>query len=554
VMKEPWNIPQIWKWVEIKALGDIVAGGTPSTKEMSYWGDDVNWISPADLTGYTKKTIARGAKNLTHKGLAKSSARLMPAGSIHFSSRAPIGYVAISSEPLSTNQGFKSLVPAQGVFNEYVYYYLKAAKYIAEERASGTTFREISGTAFGKLPLPFPPFLEQNQIVAKIEELFFELDNGIENLKKAREQLKTYRQAVLKYAFEGKLTNEWRVRQREAGKPPEPAKKLPEQIKAERKKHYQKQLEDWKMACEQAKADGKKKPVKPKKPKELPPLTEKELTELPELPEGWCWTKVGCISESMKNGIYKPKDFYAEKGIPCLRMYNIENGKIEWFDIKRMILSEDEVKEYELRPGDLLVNRVNSRELVGKTALIKKNMEKSVYESKNIRLRLANSHKIKSGYVNFWFLIYANGYFNRNAQQTVGMASINQQQLGKMPFPICCATEQNQVFLEIESRLSTCDKMEQTIEDSIKKAEVLRQSILKKAFGGELTKDWRGKHPELVTGENSAEKLLEKINAEKALSTTGQKKPRSKKMKSKKVKIETAKQKVQVQDVANFVE
>ncbi len=384
---------------------------------------------------------------------------------------------------------------------------------------SGSTRKRISRKNLAKIQLSIAPTLEQHQIVAKIEELFSELDNGIESLKKAREQLKTYRQAVLKYAFEGKLTKEWRTqhlpagRQGQAGTPPEPAEKLLERIKAEREKHYQRQLEDWEKACEQSKTEGKKKPTKPKKPKELPPLTEKELAELPELPEGWMWAKVGDISESMKNGIYKPKEFYAEEGIPCLRMYNIENGKIEWFDIKRMILSENEIKEYELKPGDLLVNRVNSRELVGKTGLIKKSIETSVYESKNIRLRLSN--KIDSGYVNFWFLIYANGYFNRNAQQTVGMASINQEQLGKMPLPVCSETEQYQIFVENESRLSVCDKLENTIEDSLKKAEYLRQSILKKAFNGELTREWRQKNLELISGENSAEKLLERIKAEK---------------------------------------
>ena len=244
MMDQPWEIPQVWKWVEIKSLGEIVSGGTPSTKEISYWGNDVNWISPADLTGYTRKTISRGAKSLSHEGLAKSSAKLMPAGSIHFSSRAPIGYVAISSQPLSTNQGFKSIVPAQGIFNEYVYYYLKAAKNIAEERASGTTFREISGSAFGKLPFPLSALPEQKKIVSKIEELFSELDNGVESLKKARQQLKTYRQAVLKYAFEGKLTQEWREQQIQAGNPPEPAEKLLECIKKEREAHYQKQVEE----------------------------------------------------------------------------------------------------------------------------------------------------------------------------------------------------------------------------------------------------------------------------------------------------------------------
>jgi len=191
-MEDSWDIPESWEWTEIKSIGLVVSGGTPSTKEPSYWGDEINWISPADLTGYTNKTISKGAKSITEKGLENSSAKLMPAGSVHFSSRAPIGYVAISSESLCTNQGFKSLVPAQGIFNEYLYYFFKAAKHLAEERATGTTFREISGTAFGKLPFPLAPHNEQLRIVAKIEELFSELDKGIESLKAAREQLKVY--------------------------------------------------------------------------------------------------------------------------------------------------------------------------------------------------------------------------------------------------------------------------------------------------------------------------------------------------------------------------
>ena len=139
-----WRIPESWEWTTINNLGAIVSGGTPSTKEASYWGNDVNWISPSDLTGYSKKTIAKGAKNLTFLGLKNSSAKVMPVGSVHFSSRAPIGYTVISSQPISTNQGFKSLVPTDGIFNEYAYYYLKSSKHIAEQRATGTTFKEIA--------------------------------------------------------------------------------------------------------------------------------------------------------------------------------------------------------------------------------------------------------------------------------------------------------------------------------------------------------------------------------------------------------------------------
>ena len=526
MMKEPWNIPQIWKWVEIKALGDIVSGGTPSTKEMSYWGDDVNWISPADLTGYTKKTIARGAKNLTHKGLAKSSARIMPADSIHFSSRAPIGYVAISSEPLSTNQGFKSLVPAQGVFNEYVYYYLKAAKYIAEERASGTTFREISGTAFGKIPLPFPPLPEQHRIVAKIEELCSELDKGIESLKKAREQLKTYRQAVLKYAFEGKLTKEWRTRQIQAGNPPEPAEKLLERIRKERETHYKKQVEDWEKANELAKTDGKKKPAKPQRPKELPPLSEKKLAELPELPEEWCWCKLEEISYKITDGEhFRPRT--NENGVYFLSAKDIRDSGVSFED--PLYVSEETASKARLRcdpeRGDLLI--VSRGATVGRMCVV--NTDKIFCLLGSVILIKVNKHVnsnylsyiIKSSFIQKKLL----GISGSTAQQAIYLRDIK-----NVPILITSYLEQNTIVQEIESRLSVCDQLEQTIEDSLKKAEALRQSILKKAFAGELTRDWREKHPELITGENSAEKLLEKIKAEKAL-TAGRGKPRSKKMK-----------------------
>jgi type I restriction enzyme S subunit len=121
----------------------------------------------------------------------------------------------------------------------------------------------------------------------------------------------------------------------------------------------------------------------------------------------------------------------------------------------------------------------------------------------------------------------------RNINQGAAQPNLNTDIIADITLPLCSRTEQLGIVQEIESRLSVCDKIEQTIEDSLKKAEALRQSILKKAFAGKLTKDWRKKHPELIAGENSAEKLLEKIKAEKALSTANRKKSRLKKTKIK---------------------
>ena len=203
------QLPEGWRFQKLAEIGKIISGGTPSTSVPEYWNGDISWISPADLTGYKKKEISRGAKSITKEGLKKSSAKLMPKGSVLFSSRAPIGYVAIASNELATNQGFKSIIPNDNTDSSYLYYFLKSAKRMAEDVASGTTFKEISLSKFADLSIPLPPLLIQTAIVAKIEELFSELDKGIEQLKTAQQQLKTYRQAVLKWAFVNDTFNDF---------------------------------------------------------------------------------------------------------------------------------------------------------------------------------------------------------------------------------------------------------------------------------------------------------------------------------------------------------
>src|SRR5688572_16215085 len=137
------NLPKSWIVCKLKDIGEIVAGGTPSTNESSYWGDEISWITPADLSRYESMFISKGRKSITKKGLINSSAKLIPEGSVLFSSRAPIGYVVIASNELATNQGFKNIIPYNDIDSKYIYYYLIANKNLAENVASGTTFKEI---------------------------------------------------------------------------------------------------------------------------------------------------------------------------------------------------------------------------------------------------------------------------------------------------------------------------------------------------------------------------------------------------------------------------
>ena len=166
----PFELPESWCWCRLRSLGQIVGGGTPSTTNQMFWNGSIPWLSPADLTGYPEMYIERGKKNITEEGLERSSAVLMPAGSILYSSRAPIGYVVISKNPISTNQGFKSLVPAIAGMSEFYYFVLKARTPDIKQRATGTTFKEISGNDFGNTLVPLPPITEQKRIVQAIAQ------------------------------------------------------------------------------------------------------------------------------------------------------------------------------------------------------------------------------------------------------------------------------------------------------------------------------------------------------------------------------------------------
>ena len=168
----PFDIPDTWEWVRLKTLGEIVGGGTPKTHNATLWAsseDGVPWITPADMKNVHGRRVSHGERYLSEKGLAGSSAQLMPAGTIVMSSRAPIGYLAIAECPIATNQGFKSVVPTQVKTNAWIMLALDALMDDIKRRASGTTFKEISGSEFGETLVPIPPLAEQARIIERSE-------------------------------------------------------------------------------------------------------------------------------------------------------------------------------------------------------------------------------------------------------------------------------------------------------------------------------------------------------------------------------------------------
>jgi type I restriction enzyme S subunit len=187
-----------WKELKIEDFCEVIGGGTPSTKEYSYYGGEISWITPRDLTNYKKRFILRGERNITELGLKNSSARILPKNSILLTSRAPIGYLAIAEKEVCTNQGFKSLVinPEKADYN-FVYYLIKSNVERIKGLGTGTTFAEISGSVVKNLKFSLPDLQTQTNIA----KILSSLDDKIELNNKINHELETLAQTLFKQWF-----------------------------------------------------------------------------------------------------------------------------------------------------------------------------------------------------------------------------------------------------------------------------------------------------------------------------------------------------------------
>lgn len=168
-----------WKEYKLSDIGTIVGGATPSTKDASNYDDgEIAWLTPKDLSTFTERYISRGERNITEKGFKSSSTQMLPANTVLFSSRAPIGYVAIAANEMCTNQGFKSIIPNSKVDYLFLYYLLKHKKNAIEGMGSGTTFKEVSGNVMKNIEVQIPTDIN---IQKKIADVLDKIDSKIEN-------------------------------------------------------------------------------------------------------------------------------------------------------------------------------------------------------------------------------------------------------------------------------------------------------------------------------------------------------------------------------------
>ena len=396
---------------------------------------------------------------------------------------------------------FHVLRALSGVNAKYVYYYVSSQGFRreADHNMSGAVGqRRVTTPYLSSCEIPLPPTNEQHRIVAKIEELFSELDKGIENLKTARAQLKVYRQALLKHAFEGKLTAQWRKENQDKL---ETADALLKRIQQERAQRYQQQLADWETSGKQG--------SKPKTPKTLPPLTAEELAELPELPEGWGWCKLGDFIESIDAGKSFKCDEREPRGneIGVAKVSAVTWGEYDESESKTCTDTSKENEAYLIRSGDFILSRANTIDLVGACVIARKVTKKIMLSDKTLRIRF-------DGFSQEYFLQYLGSRIGRKQIMRLStgnqesMRNIGQERIRSITVPICSVVEADAVIESLAARLSEVDQLELTIATSLQQSEALRQSILKKAFSGQLVPQDPREEP--------ASALLARIKAEKA--------------------------------------
>jgi type I restriction enzyme, S subunit len=466
------RLPPGWIVAAIEKFAHTATGGTPSRAVPAYFGGTIPWVKSGELgDGLVQST----EDTLSELGVKSSNAKVFPRGTLCIALYgATVGKVGILDMDATTNQAVCGIFLPDGVDTRYMFNFLLSMRRELIKQGKGGAQSNISNGIVRQLPVPLAPPAEQLRIVAKIEELFSDLDAGVSALERVRANLKRYRAAVLKAAVEGRLTEAWRTRHPAT----EPAAALLERILAERgAKWEQDQLRKFKES-------GK-----------TPPKGWKENFEdssapliggLGSLPPGWSWSNIDRIAD-VQGGIQKqPKRAPASNAYPYLRVANVRRDQLLLDDLEKFELFPGELERLRLEPNDLLIVEGNgSLTEIGRSAIWRGEIPNCVHQNHIIRVRPLGG--MVTGFVNmYWNSPNGAKRVMAEAASTSGLYTLSVTKVCRLPVPIPPLAEQAQIVAEVDRRLSVADAAETQVEHALQRAARLRQAILKRAFEGKL--------------------------------------------------------------------
>ena len=382
--------------------------------------------------------------------------------------------------------GFCVLNPSDEVDSRFVFYHVISDAFVSQLNPlqRGTSYPAVRDDDVLAQRIALPPLPEQRRIVAEIEKQFTRLDAAVAALRRTQANLKRYRASVLRAACSGDLVPTEAELACAEGREYEPADVLLERILAERRARWE----------SQEKRRGKyKEPAAP------------DTSGLPTLPEGWVWATVdSLIIEPLSNGRSVKT---ASGGFPVLRLTALQDGQINQNEFKAGAWTEQEAQPFLIQEGDFFVSRGNgSIKLVGLGGIVGPVQAPVAYPDTLIRLRLHPDVALNF-FAQVWNSATIRQQVESTARTTAGIHKVNQQDILMCTVPLPPLAEQRRIVAEVERRLSVIQQAEATVEASLQRAERLRQSILKRAFAGELVPQDPDDEPASV--------LLERIRAQR---------------------------------------
>ena len=330
---------------------------------------------------------------------------------------------------------------------------------------------------FDEIRIPIPPTSEQRRIVEKIEALFDEIDGGVESLQAAKSTLDLYRKSLLKSAFEGRLTADWRARNPDKLETPEA---LIARIRKERESRYRSALGEWEKALAKWRTNGEegKKPATPRRP-----AVFKLSGESGRAP--WPIAQVRALIDApLVNGrSVKGK----VGGFPVLRLTALKNGEIDCTEHKEGNWTHEDARPFLVGRDDIFLARGNgSKRLVGIAGRVLGNLKPVAFPDTLIRVQIDRSVVRSDFFVLMWNSQAVRQQIERTARTTAGIYKINQQHVLGFTLPLPGLNEQAEIARLLGYRLDAADVLDTEIDRSLVRATLLRQSILKKAFAGQL--------------------------------------------------------------------
>ncbi len=442
------ELPKDWKWVKLGEVCHTTSGGTPSRRETKYYNGNIPWVKSGELD---KGIITDTEEKISEEAVKNSSAKIFPKGTLLIALYgATIGKLAFLGVDAATNQAICGIYKNEKIDSHFLYNYLFYKKQKLVNQGIGGAQPNISQTILKNLELPLPPLTTQQAIVTKIEELFSELDKGIEQLKTAQQQLKTYRQSVLKWAFEGKLTTN--------------------------------RIDNFSKVVNSNEQDLIKKEILQSS------NSENSASDKCELPKGWKWVRLGDVCNRIQDGShYSPQIQFDEPGENRYKYITAKNIRNDYMDFRKVTYVDKSFHESiysRCKPefGDVLLTKdgVNTGDVTLNT------LQEEFSLLSSVCLFKTKAELLIPSFLKYYI---QSPIGNKNIIGDMSGTAIKRIVLKKIKASVIVLPpykEQHQIVQAIESRLSVADKMEESITQSLQQSEALRQSILKKAFEGRL--------------------------------------------------------------------